>query len=160
MADGGINNNDNVEWQCWDSGLLAWEAVQTSILSGKKEGFKRTNECSELIAGTLNLGLKTIRQMSAIFSHWWIVVVTKSCQTLQPQGLQHARPPCLSLSSAVWPCSFIGECENDNILPGLVQTDSRNESAVSPDWRNKYLHLRGTEEAGTDKLLWTIPLNA
>ena len=70
MADGGINNNDNVEWQCWDSGLLAWEAVQTSILSGKKEGFKRTNECSELIAGTLNLGLKTIRQMPAIFSHW------------------------------------------------------------------------------------------
>ena len=35
----------------------------------KKEGFKRTNEYSELIAGTLNLGLKTIRQMPAIFSH-------------------------------------------------------------------------------------------
>ena len=54
-------------------GTLAYlPGKQCRLLSfqEKKEGFKRTNECSELIAGTLNLGLKTIRQMPAIFSHW------------------------------------------------------------------------------------------
>ena len=54
-------------------GTLAYlPGKQCRLLSflEKQEVFRRTNECLELIAGTPNLGLKTIRQMPAIFSHW------------------------------------------------------------------------------------------
>ena len=39
------------------------------------------------------------------FWWWWFCSVAKLCSTLQPHGLQHARPPCPTLSPGICPSS-------------------------------------------------------
>jgi len=76
---------------------------------------------------------------------WCCCLVSKSCLTLQPHGLQHARLPCSSLSARV--CSnstgYLILCRPLLLLPSVFSSISvfSNELALCIKWP-KYLELQ------------------
>ena len=100
-------------------------------------------------------------------SHWGFTTtvqfgsVAQSCLTLQPHGLQHSRPPCLSPTPGVYPnsCPLSWWC-HPTILSSVIPFSSRLQSfPASGSFQMSQLFASGGRRIGVSASASVLPVN-
>ena len=108
----------------------------------------------------IEMAIKHMKQCSASLVLQFSSVV-QSCPTLQPQELQHARPPCLSPTPAVHPnsCPSCRWC-HPAILSSVIPFSSCPQSLpVSESFPMSQLFVWGGQSIGVSALASVLPKN-
>ena len=89
------------------------------------------------------------------------ISVTQSCPTLQPHGLQHTRPPCLSPTPGVYSnlCPLSQWC-HPTISSSIIPFSSHLQSfPASGSFQKSQLFIPGGQSIGVSALTSDLPMN-